>query len=235
MRFHPGDSASPCVPGPGGRWLFPLASPKYPLQFLLDLGTPCTAPSHTGRRGSNAPSPVAESPNTWSARQHLPRTGDTQPRHTMHPGALGIHHTRGRSGPRPGCPAPQLAPGAWAPHPPLQQAGLSPGLRGPLSPSQGPPGTWPSRLKKRRGCSLPLRLPACSAFRRTQSGLFLAPQLFPPSPEPHRSPAASSVSWLCCAPHPRPPQVPQNCPGLPASLCSNVPPENIRLPKPSGW
>lgn len=154
MRFHPGDSASPCVPGPGGRWLFPLASPKYPLQFLLDLGTPCTAPSHTGRRGSNAPSPVAESPNTWSARQHLPRTGGTQPRHTMHPGALGIHHTRGRSGPRPGCPAPQLAPGAWAPHPPLQQAGLSPGLRGPLSPvqpspSQGPPGTWPSRLKKR--------------------------------------------------------------------------------------
>ena len=45
-----------------------------------------------------------------------------------------------------------------------------------------------------------------------QSGLFLAPQLFPPSPEPHRSPAASSVSRLHRAPHPGPPQAPRTPP-----------------------
>nr|CAI9707169.1 unnamed protein product [Rangifer tarandus platyrhynchus] len=82
-----------------------------------------------------------------------------------------------------------------------------------LSRHEGRPGGTTSRQSH----------PAQEESRRTQSGLFLAPQLFPPAPEPHRSPAASSVSWLCCAPHPRTPQAPQDCPSLPASLCSKAP------------
>ena len=106
--------------------------------------------------------------------------------------------------------APALAarPRSWPPHPtpssaagqplswtpwttvPCQTFPLSRSTRHLALPSQ-------ETTLRSRGCSLPPRLPTCSSFRRTQSGLFLAPQLFPPSPEPHRSPAASSVSWLC--------------------------------------
>lgn len=141
-----------------------------------------------------------------------------------HPGATptrGVHHPRGRPAARPPVfRTTQPHPGFPAPQPPSQQAGLSPGLRGPPSPAR------PSPLKVHQAPGPPvsrndncgpvgarfLHASLLALLSDAQSGLFLAPQLFPPSPEPHRSPAASSVSRLLRAPHPGPPQAPRTPP-----------------------
>lgn len=140
----------------GGRWLFPLASPKYPLQFLLDPGHPA---QHLPTWAEEVPTPPVlwRSPRASGARDSTCHVQAAHSRATLRTPELWASVTSTAA------QAPALAarPRSWprgprphTPHPPLQQASLSPGLRGPPSPvqpspSQDPPGTWPSRLKKR--------------------------------------------------------------------------------------
>lgn len=136
-----------------------------------------------GRRGSNIPSHVREPRTSRAGGSTCPAQAALQPRLTRHRSAPRGHAHSGRpSPPRPPCsPAARLphhsAP-PWLPSPAAAFAAGRPlswtpwtTVPRPTFPSQSPPGTWPSRLKKRqlwsRGCSLPPRLPSCSSFRRT--------------------------------------------------------------------
>lgn len=136
-----------------------------------------------GRRGSSIRSHVREPRTSRAGGSTCRAQAALQPRlarHRAHP--RGHAHSGRPSPPRPPLTRlprlPHHSAPPWLPGPAAASAAGRPlswtlwtTVPCPTFPSQSPPGTWPSHLKKgqlcSRGCSLPPRLPSCSSFRRT--------------------------------------------------------------------